>query len=67
MTKVFLTDSDEEAIVDFVKGHVELYHPPAPGDPVVDYSFFPGQLSSAVRFDHPGQQGKGIITQQEVV
>ena len=26
MTNVYLTDSDEEAILDFVKGHKELYH-----------------------------------------
>ena len=26
MTNIYLTDSDEEAIVDFVKGHKELYN-----------------------------------------
>ena len=38
-----------------------------PADPVAGYPFFPGQLSSAVGFDHPGHQGRSGVTQQEVV
>ena len=33
-------------------------HPSASGDPLVDYSFFPCELCSAVRLHHPWHQGK---------
>ena len=39
----------------------------ASGHPVVAYSFFPCEWSSAVGFYHLWLQGKGVITQQEVV
>ena len=42
-------------------------YPPASGDPVVCYSLFPCELSSAVGFHKPGHQGKGIVTQEKVV
>ena len=34
---------------------------------MVGYSFFPYQLPSAVGFDHRWHQGKGVVTQKEVV
>ena len=42
-------------------------YPPASGDLVFGYSFIPCELSSAVGFDHPWHQAKGVITQEEVV
>ena len=44
-----------------------LHLPPASGDPVVSNSFSLCKLSSAVGFYHPGHQGKGAVTQQEIV
>ena len=50
-----------------ISNTIFLHHPPASGDPVVCYSLVPCELSSAVGFHHPWHQGKGVITQQEIV
>ena len=43
-----------------------FHYPPASGDPVVCYFFFPCVLSSGVLFYTPWHQGEGVVTKQDI-